>query len=158
MSYNESQVFLSEAASALSRGKYDYAADQYATVLSGLAPVAVVARPHTPESRALAQQYAAASRGRSAALAQLGDVQPAEQTLLAALDYLRGCISNLGTPAMERAPLLTEYKLCFYALAEFYFAHQMAEQLGRYVRRHAPELARWASDLHLVRAAQGAAN
>ena len=155
MSYHESQVCLGQAEAALSHGQYRQAAGQYAAVVTGLGPAASSARPLTPQAVPLVRHYAAASRGQSAALARLGETTPAEATLLAALARLRGCVSNLGTPAAARAPLLTEYRLCFYALAELYFASEQVGRLAAYARRHAPELARWAHDLHLVRAVQG---
>ncbi|AMR27564.1 hypothetical protein A0257_10960 [Hymenobacter psoromatis] len=152
MSYHESQVCLGQAEAALSHGQYEQAAGQYAAVVTGLSPTASPGRPLTPPASLLVRHYAAASHGQSAALVRLGEMQAAENTLLTALTRLRGCISNLGTPAAERAPLLTEYKLCFYALADCYFAGQQTEKLSAYVRRHAPEIQRWAQDLHLVRA------
>ncbi len=155
MSYTESQVFLAEAAEAFSRGNYGHAGTHYAAVVTGLAPQAVAARPLTPDTRPLVQHFAAASRGQSTVLAQQNRPEQAAQVLLAALTRLRGCISNLGTPAMERAPLVTEYKRCFYALADLYFAEGQFDKMAAYTRCHAPELARWANDLHLVRAAQG---
>lgn len=155
MSYHESQVFLAEAAEAFSQGNYGHAGTHYAAVVAGLAPQAVAARPLTPDTRPLVQHFAAASRGQSTVLAQQDEPGQAVQVLLAALTRLRGCLSNLGTPAMERAPLVTEYKLCFYALADQYFANGQLDDLAAYTRCHAPELARWSNDLHLVRAAQG---
>ncbi|AWM33660.1 hypothetical protein [Hymenobacter nivis] len=152
MSYNESQDCLGQAEAALSHGQYQQAAGQYEAVVTGLGPSAGPARPLTPQASLLVRDYATASRGQSAALARLGEMEAAESTLLTALSRLRGCISNLGTPAAGRAPLLTEYKLCFYALADCYFAGQRTEKLTAYVRRHAPEIQRWAQDLHLVRA------
>ncbi len=152
MSYHESQVCLGQAEAALSHGQYQQATGQYAAVVTGLSLMASPGRPLTPPAALLVRHYAAASRGQSAALARLGEAEAAENTLLTALTRLRGCVSNLGTPAAERAPLLTEYKLCFYALADFYFAGQQAGKLSVYVRRHAPEIQHWAQDLHLVRA------
>ncbi|MDJ0366788.1 hypothetical protein QMK33_16665 [Hymenobacter sp. H14-R3] len=152
MSYTESQICLGQAEVALSHGQYQQAAGQYAAVVTGLEPAASPGRPLTPQAALLVRHYATASRGQSAALARLGEMPAAEGTLLTALTRLRGCISNLGTPAAERAPLLTEYKLCFYALADCYFASQQADKLAAYVHRHAPEIQRWAQDLHLVRA------
>ena len=152
MSYSESQVCLGQAEAALSHGRFQQAAGQYAAVVTGLEAAASPGRPLTPPTARLVRHYAAASRGQSAALARLGEAAAAESTLLTALSRLRGCISNLGTPAAARAPLLTEYKLCFYALAELYFASQQLEKLTAYAHRHAPEIQRWAQDLHLVRA------
>lgn len=154
MSYTESQLCLGQADAALSHGQYQQAAGQYAAVVTGLGPAGPFGRPLTPQAAQLVRHYAAASRGQSTALARLDETEAAESTLLTALTRLRGHISNLGTPAAERAPLLGEYKQCFYALADLYFAEGQPDKLSAYTRRHAPELARWANDLHLLRAAQ----
>lgn len=152
MSYRESAQKLAEAAATLKQGQCQQAANYYAAMLTELLPQANPSRPLTPAGTALVIHYAIASRGQSAALLQLGEATPAEAALLTALTRLRGCLLNLGTPLAQRAPLLTEYKLCFYALAEFYFAHSQLDKLNRYVRRHTPDVTRWAADLRVVSA------
>lgn len=53
-----------------------------------------------------------------------------------------------------RVRLLTEYKACFYALVEFYAAHELPERLVAYVQQHAAELQSRRRDLNLLAAAR----
>ncbi|SMB95916.1 hypothetical protein SAMN00120144_0500 [Hymenobacter roseosalivarius DSM 11622] len=154
MSYTESRRCLLFAGRALTRGHYRRAAGRYAEVVVGLQPQADVARPLTLEAVPLVRHYVVACRGMAAALSQLEHITPAEEVLLATLSRLRRLISNLSIPASGRVLLLTEYKACFYALVEFYAAHELPERLAAYVQQHAAELQSWRRDLDLRAAAQ----
>ena len=154
MSYSESQVYLQHADQSLADGHYHRAARWYAKLVVGLQPKANATRPLPPDSVPLVRQYVAACRGWAAALGNLNQASPAETVLLAVLGKLGRFIGNLSTPTNTRAQLLTDYKTCFYALADFYLGQQQPERLEAYVQQHAGELHSWQRNLQLQTQAQ----
>ncbi|OGX83524.1 hypothetical protein BEN47_17470 [Hymenobacter lapidarius] len=154
MSYSESQVYLQHADQSLADGHYQRAAGRYAELVVGLQPKANATRPLTPDAVPLVRQYVAACQGWAAALRNLKQGSPAETVLLAVLGKLRRFIGNLSTPTRYRAQLLTDYKTCFYALADFYLGQEQPERLAAYVQQHADELHSWQRNLGMQTQAQ----
>ena len=154
MSYSESQGYLQQGNESLAQGHFRRAAERFAEVVMGLQPQANTARPLTPEALPLVRDYVAACRGWATALTGLEHTSSAEEVLLSTLGKLRRFISNLSIPASSRALLLTDYKTCFYSLADFYAHQERPEQLTTYVQQHAAELSSWRRNLDLRAQAQ----
>ena len=154
MSYSESQVYLQHADQSLADGQYHRAAGRYAELVVGLQPNANATRPLTLDVVPLVRQYVAACRGWATALGNLNHASPAETVLLAVLGKLGRFIGNLSTPTSTRAQLLTDYKTCFYALADFYLGREQPERLASYVQQHAGELQSWQRNLNMQTQAQ----